>query len=147
MKFGNPGTNLIWLNWLPEFFHPNNIPELRLYLSKIYTAVSGAFLCSAGKTLISPDGITVSGTESLAKSLKCRQDENWATLYQNHFGSQCAPEACRMAPPCQGGAKKGSLWQATLNRVHSTPSALPKWIGGSPYSSLRPSASWQKRPK
>ena len=35
-----------------------------------------------------------------------------------------------LASPCQGEAKKVSLWQATLNRVHSTPSALPKWIGG-----------------
>ena len=36
-----------------------------------------------------------------------------------------------LVPPRQGGAKKVSLWQAILHRVHSTPSALPKWIGGS----------------
>ena len=72
MKFGNLGTDLIKFSWTPKSFHPNNIPELRLHLSKIYTAVSGAFLCAAGKTLISPDEMTVSGTESLAKSLKCR---------------------------------------------------------------------------
>ena len=29
-------------------------------------------------------------------------------------------------PPCQSGAKKVSLWQAILHRMHSTPSALPK---------------------
>ena len=37
-----------------------------------------------------------------------------------------------LASPCQGESKKGSLWQATLNRVRSTPSSLPKWIGGTP---------------
>ena len=42
-----------------------------------------------------------------------------------------------LAPPCQGEAKKGSLWQATLNRVRSTPSSLPKWIGGSLHNILR----------
>lgn len=30
------------------------------------------------------------------------------------------------APPCQGEAKKVSLWQAILNRVRSMQSALPK---------------------
>ena len=29
-------------------------------------------------------------------------------------------------PPCQGGAKKVSLWQGTFNRVRSRPSTLPK---------------------
>ena len=29
-------------------------------------------------------------------------------------------------PPCQGGAKKVSLWQAIPHRVRSTPSSLPK---------------------
>ena len=114
MKFRNLGTDLIKFSWAPKSFHPNNIPELRLYLSKIYTAVSGAFLCAAGKTLISPDGMTVSRTESLAKSLKCRQDENWATLYQNHFGSQCATERVYRYLPAKVRLKKSHFGKPPL---------------------------------
>ena len=104
--------------------------------------VSFAASTPSGKTRISPDEMTLrrfpSGQNGFSPdkttSRSISSDKNHDILdgrpmrivHQNHFGSQCATEACRMAPPCQGGAKKVSLWQATLNRVRSTPSSLPK---------------------
>ena len=79
----------------------------------------------SGKTRLSPDE-TTSRSISSGKNHDIPDGRTLRLAHQNHFGSQCATEACRMAPPCQGEAKKVSLWQATLNRVHSTPSALPK---------------------
>ena len=79
----------------------------------------------SGKTRLSPD-ITTSRSISSDKNHNPPDGKPKILARQNHFGSECATGACRMAPPCQGEAKKVSLWQATLNRVRSTPSSLPK---------------------
>ena len=66
--------------------------------------------------------------------------------HQNHFGSDCAPEACRMASPCQCEAYKVSPWQATLNRV---PAKTTKATGqlSTRTEMPEPSASQQYTPK
>ena len=87
--------------------------------------VSFAASTPSGKTCFSPDEMTLRALPS-GQSRDPPDGRPMRIVHQNHFGSQCATEACRMSPPCQGEAKKGSLWQATLNRVRSTPSSLPK---------------------
>ena len=52
-----------------------------------------------------------------------------------------------LASPCQGEAKKGSLWQATLNRVHSTPSACQSELAEASTTFCGPSASRQYTPR
>ena len=80
---------------------------------------------TSGQTGFSPDETASRGFPS-GQNHDLPDGRSVRLAHQIHFGSQCAPEVCKMAPPCQGGAKKVSLWQVTLNRVHSTLSALPK---------------------
>ena len=76
----------------------------------------GVFCCErqpptafpSGQTRFSPDETTLRCFPS-GKSHNLPDVKPLRLARQNHFGSDCAPEACRMVPLCQSGAKIVSL--------------------------------------
>ena len=85
---------------------------------------------SSGQTGFSPDVKTFLAICDPWRPFHIMHQQNTQTGGDNSSTNSLWQPMCHRTrisvPPCQGGAKKVSLWQATLNIVRSTPSALPK---------------------
>ena len=67
-----------------------------------------------------------------AKPPSRRKGRHWDLLIKFTLAATVPQKCVEWHLPAKVKLKIGSPWQAIRNRVRSTPSSLPKWIGGSP---------------
>ena len=125
-----------------SFVRPNTLSPEETSFNAISSGQTGFspegmsfYVISSGQTGFSPEGMIFLSWKSLRfEQMVKRSPSNlfsstpWrpTRLHQIHFGSAPATECVLWHIACQGGAEKGSPWQAIPHRVRSTPSALPK---------------------